>query len=227
MTFHLFSNKYPYEHEYYGHPTIYRPQNPYGRRRQMQLLEEQRRKRALEERMIAKEIARRRQMEYEYKLRKRMEEDERRRKLKQMILEQQRKEREQRNKRRVIVQGPDGNYYAMFIENNENLGEKMKSNSVGLKSKHRMRDNETLKSYERKTVPIQDIKKEVEVEVESRNGKMKLGDVVYVKKHTQSRPKVPGSIEIEDASDDESENSSDYSHLVPEEGESWMEPIVN
>merc|ERR1712232_213862 len=158
---------------------------------------------------------------------KQMQEEERRRKLKQVILEQQRKEREQRNKRRVVVQGPDGNYYAMLIENNENLGEKVKSSSVGLKSKHAMRDNDTLKSYERKTVPIQDIKKEVEVEVESRNGKMKLGDVVYVKKHTKSRPKVPGSIEIEDASDDESENSSDYSHLVPEEGESWMEPIVN
>ena len=51
----------------------------------MQLLEEQRRKRVLEERMIAKEMARRRQMKYEYELRKRMEEGERRRKIKQII----------------------------------------------------------------------------------------------------------------------------------------------
>ena len=85
MTLHLFSSNYPYEHERYLHPTLHRPHYPYGRRRHMQLLEEQRRKRVLEERMIAKEMARRRQMKYEYELRKRMEEGERRRKIKQII----------------------------------------------------------------------------------------------------------------------------------------------
>merc|ERR1712151_276039 len=172
-----------------------RPQYPYGRRRQMQLLEEQRRKRVLEERMIAKEIARRRQMEYEYKLRKRMEEELKRQKIKQMILEQQRKEREQSNKRRVIVQGPDGNYYAMFTENSENVEEKANSSSSKFQSQHTPRGNNEVQSSQRRKVPIQENKKEGKVE--SRNGGMKLGDVVHIKRHTQSRFNSPGSIEIE------------------------------
>jgi len=276
MTFHLISSDYPYEHEYYVHPTLHRPQYPHGRRRQMQLLEEQKRKRVLEERMIAKEMTRRRQMEYEYELRKRMEEELRRRKIKQMILEQQRKEKEQStkrrvivqgpdgnyyamsivdeeqkrmdeelrrrkikqmiweqqrkekeqsNKRRFIVQGPDGNYYAMFTENSENVEEKANSSSSKFQSQHTPRGNNEVQSSQRRKVPIQENKKEGKVE--SRNGGMKLGDVVHIKRHNQSKSDLPGSIEIEDASDDESENSSDYSHLVPEEGESWMEPIVN
>jgi len=162
---------------------------------------------------------------YEYELRKRMEEELRRRKIKQMILEQQRKEREQKNKRRVIVQGPDGNYYAMFIENGENVEEKAKTGTSKFESQHTPRGNNEVESSQRRKVPIQENEKEVKVE--RRNGGMKLGDVVHIKRHTQSRSNIPGSMEIEDASDDESENSSDYSHLVPEEGESWMEPIVN
>merc|ERR1712087_826452 len=149
----------------------------------------------------------------------------RRRKIKQMLGEQQRKEREQKNKRRVIVQGPNGNYYAMFIVNSEISEEEAKSSSSKFESQHTPRGNNEVERSQRTKVPIQENEKEVKVQ--SKNGGMKLGDVVHIKRHNHSRSDLPGGIEIEDASDDESENSSDYSHLVPEEGESWMEPIVN
>merc|ERR1712087_682598 len=111
------------------------------------------------------------------------------------------------------------------IENSQNSEEKAKSNSSKFESQHTLRGNNEVERSQRTKVPIQGNEKEVKVQ--SKNGGMKLGDVVHIKRHNHSRSDLPGSIEIEDASDDESESSSDYSHLVPEEGESWMEPIVN
>jgi len=205
MTYHIFSSEYPYGQEYY-YPSYGRAYSNYQRRRQMELKEERKRQ-FLQQRSL--EIQRRQRIE-----------EERKRKLKQASLERQLRERRANTQGPLIVQGHDGSLYAIYPRDQEDKVEQqpIKRSNYG-ESVKRSLDHHLNCT---KRIPIEE--RVNDTNVAANNDKIKLADVVdNTKKKCDIN--IQGSVIVEDASDDESEESSDYSHLLPEEGDSWMQPI--
>merc|ERR1712013_160210 len=147
-----------------------------------------------------------------------MGKQEKQMKLRQLMLEKQRRERALRQQTRFIVQSPDGSWYGINSDDNEE-----RKNSYPVTRREIVREikvNETDESKPLKRTATTSHKSiRGDQEMMEKEERIKLA--VIPKNDSKSRT----IIEVEDASDDESEDNSDYSHLVPEEGDSWMQPI--
>ena len=236
MTFNRFSYDYPYENEYFerpgyhyipGYNSAYIQQLRRQREQQLRMEEERRRLSLQQQRAYEIERARQEQLAYQRRLQQqkkhqaRLQEQQRQEQLRQMILEEKQQQETQQEKmfhrRPVIVRGTDGNLYQMFIDDRE------KTKMTDQYSKAWQKMNTFTKSEDIDLTPKQSEQSVLEgnqnhlaVEISDTKEAMKLADVMQ-KKH--------GEIEVEDASDDESEDFSQNNHLYPGEGESWMEPV--
>lgn len=230
MTFNIYNNGYPYENEYYATPSLY--YSPMHRRQQQQLLQEQRRRQALQQRQA--EITRaRRIQEYERLLQKQQEEEY----LKRLEIRNQQKEEYMRNmeqrkqqqyqrqnnhrvrsRQPVIIEGPDGSLYRIDPDKYEEMERKF-----ALKERN-TRKNQTKMDDEKSTASnTMDARTQQPNNADMKTEK--ISQVIEGLELDNKNKTIGRSKEVEDASDDESEDFSINSRLYPSEGESWMEPI--
>jgi len=234
MTFNIYSNGYPYENEYYSTPSLY--YSPMYRRRrqqqQQQLREEQRRRQALQQRQA--EITRARRIQENQRLLQKQQEEEY---LKRLAIRKQKKEEYMRNmeqrkqqqyqqqnnhrvrsRQPVIIEGPDGSLYRIDPDKYEELERKFAlKERTTRKNQTKMDDKKSTASNAMDARAHQPNNADMKTE--------KISQVIEDLEVDSKNETIGRSKEVEDASDDESEDFSINSRLYPSEGESWMQPI--